>query len=57
MGFKIFQGMLFGLDDLWESCEDILKDISYISKERICVCITGVEIAAHCQLTLVKIII
>ena len=29
--FKIFTGMLFGLDDLWESNEDIIKDISFFS--------------------------
>ena len=29
--FKIFTGMLFGLDDLYESREDIIKDISFLS--------------------------
>ena len=29
--FKIFTGMLFGPDDLWESREDIISDISFLS--------------------------
>ena len=29
--FKIFTGMLFGLDDLWESNDDIIKEISFLS--------------------------
>ena len=29
--FKIFTGMLLGPDDLWESNEDILKEISFLS--------------------------
>ena len=29
--FKIFTGILFGPDDLWESCEDIINDISVLS--------------------------
>ena len=29
--FKIFTGMLFGPDDLYESREDIIKDISFLS--------------------------
>ena len=28
---KIFTGMLFGPDDLWESNEDIMKEISFLS--------------------------
>ena len=29
--FKIFTGMLFGPDDLWESNDDIIKEISFFS--------------------------
>ena len=29
--FKIFTGMLFKPDDLWESREDIISDISFLS--------------------------
>ena len=29
--FKIFTSMLFGLDNLWESSEDIIKDISFLT--------------------------
>ena len=29
--FKIFTGMLFGPDDLWESNDDIIKEISFLS--------------------------
>ena len=29
--FKIFTGMLFGPDDLCDSKEDIIKDISFLS--------------------------
>ena len=29
--FKIFTGLLFGPDDLCESKEDIIKDISFLS--------------------------
>ena len=29
--FKIFTGMLFGPDDLWESNDDIIKAISFLS--------------------------
>ena len=28
--FKIFTGILFGPDDLWESSEDIINDISFL---------------------------
>ena len=31
--FKIFTGILFGPDDLWESDEDIINDISVLSVE------------------------
>ena len=27
----MFTGMLFGPDNLWESSEDIIKDISFLS--------------------------
>ena len=29
--FKIFTSMLFGLNNLWESSEDIIKDISFLT--------------------------
>ena len=29
--FKIFTSMLFGLDNLWECSEDIIKDISFLT--------------------------
>ena len=29
--FRIFTGMLFGPDDLWESNEDTVNDISFLS--------------------------
>ena len=31
--FKNFMGMLFGPDDLWESWEDIIRYISFLSME------------------------
>ena len=29
--FKIFAGMLFGSDDFWESNDDIINEISFLS--------------------------
>ena len=39
--FKIFTGMLFRLDELCESGEDITKDISFlqVGVKSVCVCI------------------
>ena len=31
MSFKPFTGMLLGADDLWESSEDIIKDVSFLT--------------------------